>query len=155
MLSNSSASIVANQERESRFISKSDIQAAFGRFKEAQAALDAAQKLTANSDMLIGKAIEAVEQNHPSFFDSAPEKKSDFASDLGYFMKCITSALVAGDECLISQLLSDFIKANPEEISNRYIYLLALKYIRQNHELTEDSAIQADKYIDCLIAEFS
>lgn len=126
----------------------------------SSARLEAARVLTEKADMLTQQATETVYHQFPDSLslskNSYLDEDSNLSSDINYLLKIIAYSLVANSLQLIDDYIINEIQNHPKG-HQAYVkwYRVALEYIKNNHRLSKDAKMEADRYINYLIDQLN
>lgn len=132
----------------------SELQGLADYYKKSSIRLEAARSLAERRDQLVKKAAEHVFQAYPSEL-STDQKLTYCMRDIGYFIKVVEYCLVSDSSKPVDEVLNGLREIYFALELSLACCIEALNFIRTNHGLVADQALEANIYIDLILATLS
>ena len=135
-------------EPEIKYTSSEALDRLTKKLRKDSISLEAARILSEKSDILSLKSFDHVLDKFKNTIPIKPEQKNKFVIDISNCIKFISYCLIANNCEQITQCTNQ-IKSELELPIDWYIE--AIKYVKVNHELSDETASKANYYIDYLL----
>jgi phycocyanin alpha chain len=117
--------------------------------------LEAAERLSDNAEILVKLTATAICQKFPQYFDNS-QIQAKCAYDIEIFVRGIAYSLIVGN----TDFIDDMLLPGLEEVYRCFALsprcaIDALSFLKANHHLSGDAAIEANVYIDHIIHAIS